>query len=103
MDVLLRDLWFRARPQNASLDCRLSADASSLSGKVSNADGAVQFQLTRNGEANVKVPPPSSPLSKEFEGTWEGTLDLDGKVLRVVLKLSPAADGIGTAILISLD
>ena len=90
-------------PALASFDGHLSADASSMSGKVSNADGSVQFQLTRDGEANVKVPPPSSPLSKDFEGTWEGTLEVDGKVLRIVLKLSPAADGIATATLISVD
>ena len=51
----------------------------------------------------MKVPPPSSALSKEFEGTWEGTLDDGGKLLRVVLKLSAAADGIATATLISVD
>lgn len=90
-------------PAHASFDGHLSTDASSLSGKASNADGSVEFQLTRNGEANVKVPPPSSPLSKDFEGTWEGSLEVGGKALRIVLKLLPAADGTATATLISVD
>jgi hypothetical protein len=90
-------------PEHTAFDGRLSADASSLSGTVSSAAGEAPFQLTRNGEANVKVPPPSSALSKEFEGTWEGTLDVGGKVRRARLKLSPAADGTATATLISVD
>ena len=81
----------------------LSPGANSLSGKASNAEGGVPFQLTRNGDANVKVPPPSSVLSKDFEGTWEGAVESDGKVRRIVLKLSPAPDGTATAMLISVD
>jgi hypothetical protein len=93
---------FRASlPEHASFDGHLSADASSLSGTASNAAGEAPFQLTRTGEANVKVPPPSSALSKEFEGTWEGTIDVGGKVRRIGLKLSPAADGTATATLIT--
>lgn len=90
-------------PEHASFNGHLSEDASSLSGTASSAAGEAPFELTRNGEANVKVPPPSSPLSKDFEGTWEGTLEDGGKLLRVVLKLTPAADGIATATLISVD
>ncbi len=90
-------------PEHVSFDGHLSADASSLSGTAANAAGEAPFQLTRDGEANVKVPPPSSALSKEFEGTWEGTLDSGGKVRRIGLKLSPAADGTATAILIAVE
>ena len=90
-------------PERTSFDGRLSADGGALSGTASSAAGEAPFQLTRNGEANVKVPPPSSALSKEFEGTWEGTLDAGVKVRRVGLKLSPAAEGTATATLISVD
>ncbi len=90
-------------PENASFDAHLSADASSLSGTAASAAGEAPFQLTRNGEANVKVPPPSSALSKDFEGTWEGTLEADGRVRRIGLKLSPAADGTATATLIAFE
>jgi hypothetical protein len=90
-------------PGHTRFEGTLSADAKGLMGTVSNEMGGVPFQLTRNGEADVKVPPPSSTLTKEFEGTWEGALGVDGKVTRIVLKLSPAADGTATAMLINLD
>lgn len=90
-------------PERASFEGRLSADGSGLSGTASNAAGEAPFQLARSGEAKVKVPSPSSLLSKEFEGAWEGTVESDGKVRRVGLKLSPAADGSARATLIAVD
>lgn len=90
-------------PERASFDGHLSADGNGLSGTASNAAGEAPFQLTRSGEAKVHVPSPSSALSKEFEGAWEGTIDAGGKVRRVGLKLSPATDGTATARLIAVD
>ena len=90
-------------PEQASFNGRLSADAGSLSGTASNAAGDAPFQLTRNGEANVKAPPPSSRLSKEFEGAWEGSHEVGGKVRRIGLKLSAAADGAAMATLIAIE
>jgi hypothetical protein len=85
-------------PGNPSLEGKLSADGNELSGNTVNPDGPVPFTLARKGEAKVKVPPPNSPLSKAFEGNWEGSVEVDGKPRRVVLKLSRAPDGtaIGT-------
>jgi hypothetical protein len=90
-------------PDKASFDGQLSADGNSLSGKASSAAGEAPFVLTRSGEANVKTPPPSSALSKDFEGLWEGTLTSSGKTRRVGMKLAPAADGTATALLIAYD
>ena len=90
-------------PQHSNFDGRLSADAGGISGTASSAAGEAPFQLTRNGEANVKTPLPSSALSKEFEGAWEGTIDSGGRTRRVALKLSRAADGTATATLIAVD
>ena len=90
-------------PGRTSFEGVLSGDANSLSGTVSNVQGAVPFQLARAGEANVKVPPPSSALSKEFEGTWDGYLDVGGKAIHIALKLSPAPDGTAMATLITVD
>jgi hypothetical protein len=90
-------------PGDTSFEGTLSADATKMEGKVSNAEGAVPFTLTRTGEANVKIPPRSSPLSKEFEGTWEGAVERDGKTMRLRMKLSPAPDGTATALLVSVD
>jgi hypothetical protein len=90
-------------PGRASFDGNLSADARGLSGTASNDEGAAPFQLTRHGDANVKVPPPSSAMSKDFEGAWEGTLDIGGNTRRIGLRLAPGADGIALGTLIVLD
>ena len=90
-------------PEKASFEGKVSADVKGLSGTVSNAEGSAPFELARTGDANVSVPPPSSALPKAFEGTWEGTLDVGGKTLRIVLKLAPAADGKAAGTLVSVD
>jgi hypothetical protein len=90
-------------PDSAAFEGSLSEDQNGLSGKASNALGAVPFQLTRQGAANVNVPPPNSVLSKEFSGVWEGALAAGGKTPRIRLELAPAADGLATAVLISVD
>lgn len=90
-------------PGKTSFDGSLSADASGLSGTVANAQGGVPFELTRKGEANVKQAPRSSALTKSFEGTWQGTVDAEGRTMRVLLKLSSAADGTAVALLTNLD
>src|SRR4029450_11289111 len=78
-------------PGKTTFEGSLGADG--LSGTVANAQGGVPFHLPPIGAANVKGPPASSQLSKAFEGTWEGTLEIPGKSLRLVLKLTRAADG----------
>ncbi|MSU23076.1 MAG: hypothetical protein EXS32_04550 [Opitutus sp.] len=99
-----KSVRFTARvPGVATFAGMLSADASSLSGTASNAAGETTIQLKRNGEDKVKLPPPSSPLPKEFTGSWAGTIEADGKTRHVGLKLSPATDGIAVGTLIAID
>lgn len=105
-DISVKDATVRftaSLPGTTSFEGSLSADANSLTGKVSNAEGGVPFELARSGEANVKLPPASSVLSKEFEGTWEGAVAADGNTRRIVLKMSAAPDGTARAVLISVD
>jgi len=90
-------------PDSAVFEGSLSEDEKGLSGKASNALGSVPFELTRQGAANVSVPPPNSVLSKEFAGVWEGTLTAGGKEWRIRLKLAPATNGLATAVLASVD
>jgi hypothetical protein len=87
-----------ALPERASFE--LSAKGDTMSGTASNEQGSAPLQLAREGEANVKVPAPSSPLAKEFAGDWEGEIQVEGKEARVGLRLSAAADGTATAVLI---
>jgi hypothetical protein len=88
-------------PQRAAFEGKLSADGGTISGTAKNADGETTFQLTRAGEANVKLAAASTAIPKEFEGEWEGVVDSGGRVRKVGLKLATAADGIGSAVLIA--
>ncbi|HEY1336564.1 MAG TPA: hypothetical protein VGF59_03600 [Bryobacteraceae bacterium] len=90
-------------PENASFEGNLSADGNTLAGSAANKEDKAPFQLTRSGAANVKVPPPSSMLAKEFAGPWEGAVETNGQVRRIALTLSAAPDGTAVATLISLN
>jgi uncharacterized protein YciI len=76
-----------------------------------DADPMVKANLFRGEVIPVRVvfekqsqaAPPSSALSKEFEGQWEGALNAGGNTLRIGMKLSPAADGTAKADLVSID
>ena len=92
-----------ALPTDASFEGSYSADAKGLAGTASNAQGGAPFELTRTGEANVQLPPASSAMQKEFEGTWEGAIDAGGQQIRVVLRLSAAPDGTAKGVLLSPD
>ena len=88
-----------ALPERATFSGRFSADGAKLLGTASNAAGEAPFELARAGEANVKVPPPSTALPKEFEGAWEGALEAGGKTVPIAMKLTAAPDGQASAIL----
>jgi len=90
-------------PIRAQFEGSLSADGTNLSGTASNMMGQAKFELKRAGEAKVNTPPPSSELTKDFEGTWEGSISAGGTVLHLRLILSAAGDGLARAKLISVD
>jgi hypothetical protein len=77
--------------------------AKTLSGEFSQGGGTLPFALTRTGEATLEPPPKSTPITKDLEGSWAGTLDAGGKTLRLVLKLSNQAGASATGTLVSLD
>ena len=87
----------------ATFDGKLSADSKTIAGTASNSQGSVGFDLTRGGDAKVNLPAPSSALPKEFEGRWEGVVDVGGTKLRLAIKLSTGADGKAAGSLISID
>jgi hypothetical protein len=87
----------------AKVAASLSEDGQSISGTLTFREDAVPLQLKRTGPPKVTLPPKSSPLSKELEGRWEGTLEAGGQSFRLVLKLSKAADGTATGAMDSVD
>ena len=91
-------------PKSPSFEGKVSEDGKILAGTATSDKGGAPFELKKTGEADVKVPPPSTSLSKEWEGSWEGILDApDGRKLRAVIKLARASDGTATGSLVSLD
>jgi len=79
----------------------LSADGKTLDGNLSVGPQALPLKLNRTGEAKVELPKPSPPVTAEFLGTWEGTVNF-GAPLRLTLTISNGKAG-AEAVLVSLD
>jgi len=88
--------------QGGTFRATLSADGRSMSGKASNPEGEVPFNLARTGEARIVAAPKSARIGKEMEGTWTGTLDVRGG-MRVILKMANQPDGTSTGTMVSVD
>ena len=53
--------------------------------------------------SRAQQPPPSTASTPELTGNWQGTLQLSGRSLRIVLKIARSADGALTALNYSID
>jgi hypothetical protein len=81
----------------------LSKEGTGISGDFNQGAGSVPFSVARTGDAKIVRPPKSTPISKELEGSWEGAVDINGNVLRLLLKLSNQPDGTAAGTLTSVD
>jgi len=81
----------------------LSADGTSMSGDFSARGASLPFTMTRAGEARIEAPVKSAPITKELEGTWNGTLEVEGIQLRLVLTMSNQPDGTAIGRIVNLD
>jgi hypothetical protein len=81
----------------------LSKDAKSLSGDFTQGGGTIPFAVARTGDAKFEALPKSTPITKELEGSWEGSLDVGGTILRLLVKLSNGSDGLATGTMTSVD
>ena len=79
------------------------ADGQTISGDVTAPIGSAPFSMTRTGQARVIAAPKNAPISTAFEGTWNGTLSVDGKNLRLVLRMSNHGDGTSAVTITSVD
>jgi hypothetical protein len=80
----------------------LSTDPHSISGEFSQAGATMPFSLAWKGEPRIEAPPPSSAITKDLEGSWEGTLTVQGNPLRLVLDLANEPGG-GAGTLTTVD
>jgi len=82
----------------------LSADGKSMSGDFASRQmGTLPFNLNRTGDARIAASPSSAAIGKEFEGTWNGTIEVEGKKERLVLKMTNGPDGSATGTIQDLD
>jgi hypothetical protein len=100
-DVDGKTIVFGARSDQL-LSGTISDDGNSISGTYSIQAMAVPFTITRTGDAKIEPPVVSKAIAKAFEGTWNGTLDVDGG-LRLVLTLANQPDGTSIGYIVNLD
>ena len=92
----------KGTPGDPTFKGTLSKDAKTLSGDFTQGPVAGTFALAWKGEGKIEAPPKNPPLTKDLEGAWEGTLDVNGTLLRLSLKLANQ-DGGATGLLVSID
>lgn len=81
----------------------LSADGKSIKGSFHTQGMDLPFDLTRSGAAKVEAVAKSAPISKELEGSWRGTIDVNGKPVTVALRLVNHPDATSSGTLISQE
>jgi hypothetical protein len=81
----------------------LQADGKTISGDVTAPIGTAPFTMTRTGVAVFAPAPKNSPIAGTFEGTWNGTLALQGESLRLVLRMTNQPDGTASGTIVSVD
>lgn len=81
------------------------ADAKSIAGEfITTAGGyAIPFNLARTGDAIVEAAPKNTAIGEELEGTWNGTVEFEGKRERLVLKMANEADGTAAGTVVDRD
>ena len=90
-------------PGSPAYDGSLSADGRQMEGTFAASQNKSPLLFTRNGAPKVKAAVPNSPLPKEFEGSWHAILQPGDSQIRMVLKLSRAADGTASGVIINVD
>jgi hypothetical protein len=81
----------------------LSADGKSLSGGLSVSGYTATVSMIRTGDPRIEPAARMAPIRKELEGTWNGTLDVKGTQLRLVLTLLNQSDGTASGNIVNLD
>jgi hypothetical protein len=92
----------KGAPGDPAFSGTLAPDGKTISGTFTQGGGATPLALAWKGEPKFEVPQKSTAITKDLEGSWEGSIDLKGTMLRLALKLANGANG-ATGAIISLD
>jgi len=102
MDGAVVGFQVKGTPGERAFRGTLSADGKSISGEYTQGGQTLPFTLTRTGNAVIAAPVRSAPITKEMEGTWNGTADVEGKQSRYLLTMLNQA-GAATGHIVTLD
>jgi uncharacterized protein len=80
----------------------ISKDGGALSGDFAQGGVSMPFTLAWKGQAKIDPPAKSTSITKEIEGSWNGSLDTGGAVLTLVFKLANQGGG-ATGTVVSVD
>jgi hypothetical protein len=96
---------FEIRTSGGGVFRGTQGDASSISGEFVTTQGGfnIPFDLKRSGEARIAARPKSPQISKDLEGTWNGTIEVGGKTERLVLKMTNESDGTAVGTIQDID
>jgi hypothetical protein len=89
-------------PGDPRFKATFDKEGGKMSGGMTQGGFEMEFHLKRTGEAKVDKPVRNALLSKQLEGTWEGTLEVGENKLRLRFLLSNQG-GAGTGAIFSLD
>ena len=81
----------------------VNADGQTIAGDVTARLGNAPFSMRRTGDARIAAAPKNAPIGKDLEGTWNGTLSLQGTNLRLVLRMANHSDGTASGTIVSVD
>jgi hypothetical protein len=81
----------------------VSADGLSMTGKFAQAGYSIPFSLTRTGDAKIAAPAKNAQIGKALEGTWNGTLEVNGVQRQLVLTLENQPDGTSTGSFLNVE
>jgi hypothetical protein len=81
------------------------AGGKKISGEFVTTEGgfAIPFDLARTGDAQIQAAPKSAAIAKEFEGSWNGAIEVNEKKERLVLKMINRPDGTAVGTIQDLD
>jgi hypothetical protein len=77
--------------QMAKFELTLGQDGH-LKGTIASPQGSIPVEFKRTGQAKVERIPGSPAVAKEFEGDWEGLLQMPGRSFRIIVHLKNLPD-----------
>jgi len=96
-------LVLKSGPTTSTFEGTLASDGEELSGTATQAGLSAPFSLTRKGDARIAPAPRNAAISRQLEGTWNGAIDVNGTLQRLIIKMANQPDGTAAGTVMSPD